>query len=74
MRSSPCLELLLVVFLSSTTFGNDAAPPAPGQPWSPPDLRQYEDELTSKNIYAKQDAATVQIDPEKIYDLVSAMG
>jgi len=69
LHSKPCLEMFLVVVISSTVFGNDAVPPSPQKPWSPPGLDKYEEQLTNKNLYTKQDAMSVAIDPEKIYDL-----
>jgi len=63
----PALFLILLVgFVAS---GEDAAPPSPNNSWSPPGLNQYEQELTNKDLYAKQDAMSVEINPEKVYDL-----
>jgi outer membrane protein len=57
------------MFVGFSALGNDAAPPAPNKSWSPPELDQYEKELTNKDFYAKQDAMAVEIDPDKAYDL-----
>jgi outer membrane protein len=65
----PCPEMLLALFVGFTAYGNDAAPPSPERSWSPPELDKYEEQLTNKDLYAKQDAMSVEIDPEKIYDL-----
>ena len=65
----PRLETLLVLFVGFTAYGNDAAPPSSERSWSPPGLDEYEEQLTNKDLYAKQDAMSVEIDPEKVYDL-----
>ena len=57
------------MFVGFSALGNDAAPPSPNKSWSPPELDQYEKELTNKDFYAKQDAMAVEIDPDKAYDL-----
>src|SRR5271170_5251993 len=64
-----CLEILLAFFAGFAAYGNDTAPPSPERSWSPPGLDKYEEQLTNKDLFAKQDAMSVQIDPEKIYDL-----
>jgi outer membrane protein len=66
---SPCLEMLLALLVGFTAYGDDAAPPSPERSWSPPGLDKYEEQLTNKDLYAKQDAMSVEIEPEKIYDL-----
>ena len=65
----PGLEIFLVFFVSSAAHGSDVAPPSPEKSWSPPGLDKYEEQLTNKVLYAKQDAMSVAIDPEKNYDL-----
>ena len=44
-------------------------PPSPERSWAPPGLDKYEEQLTNKDLYAKQDAMSLKIDPEKVYDL-----
>ena len=61
--------MLLVLFVGFNAYGDDAAPPSPERSWSPPGLDKYEEQLTNKDLYAKQDAMSVEIDPEKVYDL-----
>src|ERR1700734_1040486 len=46
--------------------GQDAAPPAPDKPWTPPRLADYERELSQ---IGRNNATAVPTDPEKIYDL-----
>jgi outer membrane protein len=65
----PCLEMLLALFIGFNAYGNDGSPPSPEKSWSPPGLDKYEEQLTNKDLYAKQDAMSVAIDPEKAYDL-----
>jgi outer membrane protein len=61
--------VFFALLFNFTAFGNDAAPPSPERSWAPPGLNRYEEELTNKDLYAKQDAMSVEIDPEKVYDL-----
>ena len=61
--------MLLALFIGFNAYGNDAAPPSSERSWSPPGLDKYEEQLTNKDLYAKQDAMSVEIDPEKVYDL-----
>jgi outer membrane protein len=61
--------MLLALFVGFAACANDAAPPSPERSWSPPGLDKYGEQLTNKDLYAKQDAMSVAIDPEKAYDL-----
>ncbi|HMD53333.1 MAG TPA: TolC family protein, partial [Phycisphaerae bacterium] len=63
------MEILLAFFAGFAAYGNDTAPPSPERSWSPPGLDKYEEQLTNKDLYAKQDTMSVEIDPEKVYDL-----
>lgn len=47
----------------------DLAPPSPDQPWSPPQLNKYEDDLALQSSQYRQDSTGAPIDPRKIYDL-----
>jgi TolC family type I secretion outer membrane protein len=51
------------------SVGEEAVPPSPEKPWSPPNLDQYEQQLAHGAFSNNQSAAQVEIDPEKIYDL-----
>ncbi len=66
-----CLYLMefLLFTIGFAAFGNDDVPQAPNKPWSPPGLNQYAAELTNKDLYARQDAVSAEIDPEKVYGL-----
>ena len=64
-----CLVALMHFLTPSATFGNDAAPPSPEKPWSPPGLNAYERELAQGHFRNSQDATQIEINPQKIYDL-----
>jgi len=50
------------------TFGEDAVPPSPDRPWSPPGLSEYGTEL-SNAIMPDASAGSIPIDPHRVYDL-----
>ena len=51
-----CAAIFSDFLIESNTFGADTAPPSPEKPWSPPGLNKYQEELTKKDFYARQDA------------------
>ena len=59
----------LALLFSFGAFGEDAAPPSPERPWSPPRLDKYERELAQEGARERPDAAKVAINPKKVYDL-----
>jgi outer membrane protein len=63
------LTVLLALLFSFGAFGEDAAPPSPERPWSPPRLDKYERELAQEGARERPDAAKVAINPKKVYDL-----
>jgi len=60
-----CFALACVVAAS----GKDLAPPSPDQPWSPPRLSQYEQELAAEARQYRDASTQTPIDPQKVYDL-----
>jgi len=69
LRGCLSVAIFSMFLIESNTFGADTAPPSPEKPWSPPGLNKYQEELTKKDFYAKQDAESVKIDPIRAYDL-----
>lgn len=63
------LTVLLALLFSFGAFGEDAAPPSPERPWSPPRLDKYERQLAQEGARERPDAAKVAINPKKVYDL-----
>jgi outer membrane protein len=61
-----CSVGCLFVLFQQSLRGQDAAPPAPNKPWSPPRLGDYERELSQ---IGRNNANAVPIDLEKTYDL-----
>ncbi len=72
-RFQPLVYLFVSALLNfpagSVASENDLTPPSPNKPWSPPGLNDYEKELARQNDTDKHNAALVQIDPNKEYDL-----
>lgn len=56
-------------FVCVAAFGNDSTPPSPNKPWYPPQLREYEIELSRGAYRGGQAAARIEIDSNKVYDL-----
>ena len=69
----PFASICLVAAASFATgfaaFGGDGAPPAPDRPWYPPGLHQYETNLAQGDFSEKRGGASIEIDPQKVYDL-----
>ncbi len=65
-RFSAPWPVLLVCFAA---LANDAAPPSPDKPWSPPQLDDYQKQLAERDFARKPDADSIQLDPAKVYDL-----
>ena len=63
------LTLVFFGFIGLATQGKEFAPPSPDQPWSPPDLSEYEGALTNKNLYVQSNAVETIIDSNKVYSL-----
>jgi outer membrane protein TolC len=67
------LGVVLVAFtkfqITTVAFGSDSAPPSAVRPWSPPGLDEYEKELARGHLNEKQNAAQLEISPEKVFDL-----
>lgn len=59
----------LAVLHGVIAFGSDTAPPSPEKPWLPPNLNQYEEQLTNQSAAAQATNAEVVPDPNKVYDL-----
>ena len=57
--------LLVGSMVGTAAFAKDPFPPSPERPWSPPQLRNYEQELAQMSAHAPE----VSIDPGKIYQL-----
>lgn len=57
---------LILILFQRTASGQNAAPPTPDRPWSPPGLAEYERELSQMG---GENSNTVPIDLEKTYDL-----
>jgi len=55
--------------LGLVALGKDAVAPSSAQPWSPPGLEKYEEELAVQASRYERDTSRVQIDPTKVYDL-----
>jgi outer membrane protein len=70
LLNSPVYGAIFLAFLICLrSVGEEAVPPSPEKPWSPPNLDQYEQQLAHGAFSNNQSAAQVEIDPEKVYDL-----
>jgi outer membrane protein len=61
-----CFAGCLFFLFQYASCGQDAAPPAPDKPWSPPKLGEYQQELSH---IGRNNTNAVPINPEKTYDL-----
>ncbi|HEY4414587.1 MAG TPA: TolC family protein [Verrucomicrobiae bacterium] len=65
----PFPVILLAGLLPLVMVGKDLAPPSPDQAWSPPELSQYQEALTNKNLYVNSNAVEAVVESDKIYSL-----
>jgi outer membrane protein TolC len=66
---SICVAAVASFLLHSTVLGGGQSPPSPDKPWYPPPLREYENQLTHRDSGGKFRGSSIELDPEKVYDL-----
>lgn len=61
------MAVSLTFFCSSPVLAETPYPPTPDQPWSPPQLGEYERQLAKSA--AQYESHSVPVDPDRVYDL-----
>src|SRR5262245_48163151 len=66
---SICVATVASFLLHSIVLGAEQSPPSPDKPWYPSQLRDYENELAHRNSGWKLEGISIELDPQKVYDL-----
>jgi outer membrane protein len=69
LRNCLGLTVFLTFPYGSFVSAENAVPPSPDKPWSPPQLGDYEKQLAQGKSQYESNSLAVPVDPEMVYDL-----